>query len=168
MSIQLPQNISLLSDNELEDLIKNHKPKLSQYVKQYQTDNIDSIIKQTYGKQQQLLALKERYIQLEEDRSNLNTEIDAVKLLHSQYVAKWQNLETIYKEQYSEDAFKRQLGRDVSYLDHDSNTLKNQILSLTDMDRLDELLEKYKHIRGQYHYSKEQLTTWEEQESLRH
>lgn len=167
MSIRLPQNISLLSDNELENLINNHKPKLSQYVKQYQTDHIDAINKQTQDKREQLITLKERYVQLEEDRSSLNKEIDAVKLLHSQYLAKWQNLETVYKEQYSEEAFKLQLGRNVAHLDHDSDSLKNQILSLTDMDHLDELLGKYRHIRSQYHYSKEQLTTWEEQEALR-
>ncbi|CAL9732803.1 protein Srn2p [Monosporozyma unispora] len=167
MSIQLPQNISLLSDKELEDLTTNHKPKLSQYVKQYQSDNIDTIAKQTKAKKDQLLALKERYSQLEKDRGNLNKELEAVKLLHSQYVAKYQNLETIFKEQYSEDAFKLQLNRAVAHLDNESNTLKGQILSLTDMDQLDSLLEKYRNKRTQYHYSKEQLTTWEEQGYLR-
>lgn len=167
MNVQLPQNITLLSDQELEDLIHNHKPELSQYVKQSHTNSIETISQQTQTKKQQLLNLWESYTQLEQRRLEVNKETDLVKSLYTEYSNKWQNLERLYKEQYSEEAFKNQLNSNVILQDTETNVLKAQILSLTDMDQLDSLLEKYRDKRTQYHYLKEQLTTWEEQGSLR-
>lgn len=167
MSVPLPNNITLLSDKDLQDLINNHKRELSQYVKQYQTDNIDTIVRQTEIQKKQLLSLRDKYSELERCKINLNKDIDSIRLLYEQYSTKWQRLDTLFKQEYSEDAFKNQLKRDVKDIDHQSEYSKDSILSMTDLNQLDDLLEQYKDKRKQYHYSKEQLTTWQQQGTLK-
>lgn len=167
MSVPLPNNITLLSCNDLHDLINNHKKELSQYVKQYQTDSIDTIIKHTEIQKEQLVLLRNEYSQLETNRINLNKEIDSLRLLYKQYSTKWQNLDTLFKQEYCENAFKVQLRRKLNDKDDQSQILKKRILSITDMNQLDDLLEQFKDTRKQYHYSREQLATWEQQGTLK-
>ena len=113
------------------------------------------------------MLLRNEYSQLETNRINLNKEIDSLRLLYKQYSTKWQNLDTLFKQEYCENAFKVQLRRKLNDKDDQSQILKKRILSITDMNQLDDLLEQYKDTRKQYHYSREQLATWEQQGTLK-
>lgn len=167
MNVPLPKNTTLLSNDDLHDLINNHKKELSQYVKLYQTDNIDSIIKQTELRKDELLSLQDKYSQLETNKINLNKEINSLRVLYEQYSTKWQNLDTLFKQEYSENVFKVQLKGKLSDINAQSDTLKQRILSITDLNQLDDLLEQYKDKRKRYHYSREQLATWDQQDTLK-
>lgn len=167
MSVPLPKNVSLLSDQELDDLMKNHQSSLGQYVKQFHSDQIDHVINETKSQQFQLKNIRDQYISLENDRTQVKKEIDSIKSLYEEYSNKYHSVQARYQNDYSEYSFKRRLSQNIKQLDDESNVTKLQILALQNVDQLDQLLQQYEQQRVSYHTSKEQFTTWEEQGSLR-
>lgn len=167
-SIPFPANVELLSNTELSDLVEKHSDKLQLYVSQFQST--DTLVGNLEKDKNELLTLQNEFSKLQTDIDTTNNDLDNLRILNAQYIKKWQDVNQIVNEKFSENALKQQLQRKINELDTSSSTLESQIMNSRDAiekNQLDTLMATYINSRVNYHINKEKLATWNQQGQLK-
>ncbi|QLQ82378.1 hypothetical protein HG537_0H01400 [Torulaspora globosa] len=160
--LPLPQNIHLLSSQEILDLATLHRSQLELYVAQF--DRQDGTKSEVLGLKRQLEGLEAEFRALDDERSHLQGKLEENRILESQYVKLWQELHERIDQKYSEDLLKAKLEIQMKNLEDDSVEMEKQVAST---DNLDSFLQKYIDIRTEYHIKRQQLGTWNSQGELK-
>ncbi|CCK71296.1 ESCRT-I subunit protein SRN2 KNAG_0G02380 [Huiozyma naganishii CBS 8797] len=166
----LPENIELLTTHELNDLLLNHNDELTKLCSKSQIGEVQRILQSVSSDKEALIALKDQFTTLEEKKIKLGNDVSELERVKMEYMKKWQDTDTLYKNAYSETAFKRALQDQVKACEEESNETESLLYSKTGKltgNELDSWLSKFQEQRHQYHYLNEQLTTWEAQGMLK-
>lgn len=164
---QLPENVQLLSSTELKDLTENHTHELSHYLSKYHS--VDEKVSSTLNYRQQLLDLEEEFKKLDNDRIDLNKELEELRIINMQYVTKWKDSESLYKEKYSENAYQVRLKDNIQNCLAETVSIETELFATSNIDtrKLDMTLNEYCKKKAQYYVMKERLATWDAQGILR-
>ncbi|QLL31971.1 hypothetical protein HG536_0C01390 [Torulaspora globosa] len=160
--LPLPQNIHLLSSQEILDLVTSHKSQLELYVAQF--DRQDESKTEVLGLKTRLEELEQEFRSLDDRRNHLQGKLEENRILESQYVKMWQDLHQRIDQKYSEDLMKAKLEIQMRELEDASVKMENQLGS---SDKLDSFLQQYIDLRTEYHVKREQLGTWNAQGELK-
>lgn len=95
-NVPLPEKIHLLSLRELQELITDHCNELMLYVGRFHPQN--KIREELVKLKHQLEELHEKFKLLEDERSRTQGELEACRVLESQYVMQYQDLEQKIKK----------------------------------------------------------------------
>lgn len=167
-SIPLPPNVELLSNSQLKELVERHFDKLQQYISQFQST--DTFTGNLEKHKQELIDLQNEFVKLQNDIDATNNDLDNLRILNAQYIKKWQDVNQIVNESFSEAALKQQMQREINKLDESSGKLESEIMMSRDAvekNQLDKLMTNYINCRTNYHLNKEKLTTWNMQGELK-
>lgn len=160
--LPLPQNVHLLSSQEILELVTSHISQLELYVAQF--DPQEESKNEILDLKSQLEKLEREFRTLDDQRSQVQGDLEENRILESHYVKMWQELHQKIDQKYSEDLLKAQLEIQMRELEDASLNLEKQLKS---SDDLDSFLEQYIDLRTQYHLKREQLSTWNAQGELK-
>lgn len=160
--LPLPQNIHLLSSQEILDLVTLHKSQLELYVAQF--DRQDETKKEILDLKGQLERLEQEFRALDGRRSHLQGKLEENRVLESRYVKMWQDLHQRIDQKYSEDLMKAKLEIQMRELEDASVNMEKQFKST---DNLDSFVQQFIDLRTEYHVKREQLGTWNAQGELK-
>lgn len=160
--IPLPENIHLLSSNEIFELLSEHRAQLELYVAKFHPQK--ELQNEVLRLRTELKQLEQRFEELEAERSNVQTQLEECRILESQYVKNWQDLHQKVDEKYSDESLKAKLEEQIKTLDNASGTLEVESKHIEDMDQF---LKEYMEIRTEYHVRREKLATWNAKGALR-
>lgn len=160
--LPLPQNIHLLSSQEILDLITSHRRQLELYVAKF--DPQEESKNEVLDMKKQLERLEQEFKALDNDRNKLQGNLEDNRILESQYVKMWQELRQRIDQKYSEDLLKAKLEIRMREFEDASAMLEK---GFTSNDDLDSFLKQYIDLRTEYHIKREQLATWNNQGELK-
>ena len=157
----LPTNSQLLSSFELLNLVKEQKEQLTKYVAQYNpTIELEVDISNL---RQRLEQLEEKFIDVENKKGSIQENIEQCQIIESDYVKEWQNLQNHIKVNYSTSSLKKKLEYKLIELDDKSNEIE---IAFSDIQDLDNYVNKYMNLRTEYHLRREKLINWNKQDEL--
>ena len=168
MQEELPKNIELLTNEELRELSEQYKGKLIQFVSKFQP--VDAAVEELSHYKTELLQLKTEFEELQKQITSINQEIDSLKVLNSQYVKEWQDVNAIVQTTCSEQALLKSLENKISELEGVSSSIEAEAFSSSssiDKKQLEALMNRYVKARTDYYVETERLATWRSQGSLR-
>ncbi|EDO18230.1 hypothetical protein Kpol_543p60 [Vanderwaltozyma polyspora DSM 70294] len=160
-NIVLPDNIQLLSTNELLGLIQNHREELSKYVTKF--CSLQDVSKEIQGLEVKLKELEQKFENLEKDKTQVIEMFDNFKQLEAEYSYKWRKLHDDIDIKYSPNVLKNKLEAELKELDHASRIIEE---NASNSNELDSFINQYLDIRTQYHSKREKLSTWKQQGEL--
>ena len=154
--IPLPENVELLSSQEVFELVTQHKRQLESYVAAFNPQ--EELKADVLNLKVQLQELEGKFKGLEEERAKVQEQLEECRILESQYVKRWQD------KKYNEDLLKAVLEIQMTEVEDDSFKLEKK---LNEDDDLDVFLDQYIEMRTNYHIKREKLATWNAQGTLR-
>lgn len=165
--VPLPDSVNLLSNSELLSLIKDHNDKLQIYIDKFTTSK--SLQQELTSYKEQLVQLREKFIELQRNIDVTNTDLDDLRILNSKYTKQWQDLNQVVNQTYSELTLKSKLENKISYFDVRSDTIESNIISKQSSEnfKLEESLNDFLNERTNYYFNKEILVTWNQQGQLK-
>lgn len=165
--VPLPESVNLLSNSELLSLIKDHNDKLQIYIDKFTTAK--SLQQELTSYKEQLVQLREKFIELQRNIDVTNTDLDDLRILNSKYTKQWQDLNQVVNQTYSELTLKSKLENKISYFDVRSDTIESNIISKQSSEnfKLEESLNDFLNERTNYYFNKEILVTWNQQGQLK-
>lgn len=158
----LPENIHLLSSNEIFELLTEHRAQLELYVTKFHPQK--ELQNEVLRLRAELQQLEQQFKELENERNNVQTQLEECRILESQYVKNWQDLHQKVAENYSDESLKAKLEEQIKTLDDSSGDLEVESKDITEMDQF---LKEYIGIRTEYHVRREKLATWNAKGVLR-
>ncbi|KAG0668472.1 hypothetical protein C6P45_004632 [Maudiozyma exigua] len=164
----LPESVNLLSNSEILSLIKDHNDKLQLYIDQF--ISTDTLQRELTNYKEQLLQLRDEFIELQKNIDVTNTDLDDLRILNSKYTKRWQDLNQVVNHNYSEHTLKSKLENKISYFEVQSDTIESNIMSkdtIPEDFKLDESINDFLDKRTNYHLNKEILLTWNHQGQLK-
>lgn len=160
--IELPLNINLLSSQEILDMINHHRDQIQLYVARL--NPLDSTKNEVLKLKEQFKELENKFAKLEDDKLALQDKIAELVILESEYTKKFQDLQSLIKDNFAEPVLKSKLEAKIKELELQSDSV--ELKSKKDLD-LDTFVSTYMALRQDYHFQKEKLVTWESQGKLR-
>lgn len=165
--IPLPESVNLLSNSEILSLIKDHNDKLQLYIDKF--ISTETLQQELANYKEQLVQLRDRFTELQKNIDVTNTDLDDLRILNSKYTKRWQDLNQVANQNYSELTLKSKLENKISYFEVQSDTIESNIMSkdtIPEDFKLDESLNDFLDKRTNYHFNKEILLTWNHQGQL--
>lgn len=160
--IPLPENVELLSSQEVFELVTQHKRQLESYVAAFNPQ--EELKADVLNLKVQLQELEGKFKGLEEERAKVQEQLEECRILESQYVKRWQDQHQKIDKKYNEDLLKAVLEIQMTEVEDDSFKLEKK---LKEDDDLDVFLDQYIEMRTNYHIKREKLATWNAQGTLR-
>lgn len=166
--IPLPESVNLLSNSEILSLIKDHNDKLQLYIDKF--ISTETLQQELANYKEQLIQLRDRFTELQKNIDVTNTDLDDLRILNSKYTKRWQDLNQVVNQNYSELTLKSKLENKISYFEVQSDTIESNIMSkdtIPEDFKLDESINDFLDKRTNYHFNKEILLTWNHQGQLK-
>ncbi|AET39313.1 ESCRT-I subunit protein SRN2 Ecym_4248 [Eremothecium cymbalariae DBVPG len=159
VQVDLPANSHLLSVEELKEIIQA-RDKLQAYVNRFCKN--DEVKKQVGSYKTVLSNLKEDFRYLEDQKFELQDNLDAYHRLECQYREKLQLLDMAINDSYNDPTLKHKFKSQIRELDEKSRAMEAR-LDATDVDAF---ISEYISLRTNYHLYSEKLNTWDSQGAL--
>lgn len=162
LEIKLPENINLLSSQEILDMINRHRGQLQLYIARL--NPLVLIKEEVIALKEKLNHLEIRFTNLENDKLALQDSIAELVILESEYAKNFQDLQSLIKDNFAEPVLKRKLEARIRELELQSENVE---LNAKKELELDNFVNNYMALRQEYHLHKEKLLTWKSQGNLR-
>ncbi|KAL3234897.1 Protein SRN2 [Nakaseomyces bracarensis] len=160
--MDLPANINLLSSQEILDMINHHRDQIQLYVARL--NPLDTTREEVLNMKEQFKTLESKFAKLEDDKLALQDQIAELVILESEYTKKFQDLQSLIRDNFGEPVLKAKLESRIKELEQQSDSV--ELKAKKDLD-LDDFVSTYMALRQDYHLQKEKLITWESQGRLR-
>lgn len=158
----LPEKVHLLSSKEILELVTKHRNQLAMYVTRFhpQKETQATIIEL----QRELQLLHKDFKLLEDKRAVTQGELEECRILESQYVKQYQDLNQRIQDNYSDSQLKAKLEIQIKNSEEQSSRLE---LEAKYDPNVDLFVEEFMNIRTAYHIQREKLATWNSKGELK-